>query len=173
MNKKTTGWGALAAVIVVVVSVGIYSARNTSEFVGNIFISYGLTGMLFKNDCEGKTNICTILIISNNESHSLARITYNYIKGAEDSNRLFIYANKGNFDNKVGNGDVYSLSEGRNTINVKFGLHRSAENFRDKPYTSSFMMVEVRGLDHKANSYIHPKLIDMTFDFKRSWYKPL
>lgn len=101
----------------------------------------------------------------------MARITYKYTKGQEDRNRLFIVANNGNFDNTVGVSDAYSLSEGGNVIDVKFGLFRSAESDLETPYTSSFITLEVKGVDEKSNTYINPQFVNLSFVYKRDWFR--
>lgn len=153
--------------------VGIYFFVNSTKLSGSLFVNLGDTGVIYENECSTKTSICEIEVISHNESHSLLKVSYNYVKGAEDHTRLFFVANSGEFDNKVGVDDAYSLSEGMNTLNVKVGLHRSAPDFRGNPYKSSYLTLEARGVDKVKNIYIYPHFINITLDYKRSWYKPL
>ena len=151
----------------------LYFFVNSTQLSGSLFVNLGKTGVIYENECATKTSICKIEVISNNESHSLLKVSYNYVKGIEDHTRLFFVANNGEFDNTVGVGDAYSLQEGKNTLNVKVGLHRSAPDFRDNPYKSSYLTLEVKGVDEVKNRYIYPYFIHITLDYKRSWYKPL
>lgn len=150
-----------------------YLLVNSTKLSGSLFVNLGKTGIIYESECSTKTSVCKIEVISNNESHSLLKVSYNYVKGKEDHTRLFFVANNGEFDNKVGVSDAYSLTEGKNTLNVKVGLHRSAPDFRDNPYKSSYLTLEVKGVDKVKNLYIYPDFINITLDYKRSWYKPL
>ncbi len=163
----------LLTVILAVLLIGIYYFVNSTKLWESDFVEFDGVGIIYENDCLSKTSICKIEVLSNTESQSSVRVSYNYIKGLEDHNRLFLVANKGKFDNKVGVDRAYTLSEGMNTLDVMLGLHRSAPDFRASPYESSYLSLKVKGVDKVNNLYIDPELINLTLDFKRSWYKPL
>ncbi len=145
---------------------------SLSEPLENYDIDQGITGVLYESPCEDRVSICSIEIFATTDSHSVARIIYNYESGEESVARIFITANNGDFDNTVGVGRAYALNEGVNQqLDITFGLHRSALEEIQRPYKSALMHVEVKGVDEERNIYIHPDFIYLTLNYPRTWFK--
>lgn len=173
INRKVFLSAILAISLITVGLVGLYYSRFSNSFAGSLFLPINGTGVLYQDSCQStvnKTKICQITIMSKTESHAVARVHYRYIKGPEDRNRLFIVANKGKFDNTIGVGTAYGLSEGDNSVDVIFGLFRPDKYTKEHPYITEYFTLEVRGIDVKANIYISPSLINITTKYHHSWY---
>lgn len=148
--------------------------KGSSELVDEAKNSVSLMmkgeGVVYREECSSeiiKTRVCSVEITQKNASHAIARIHYHYVKGIEDSNRIFVSADQGKFDNKIGVSSIFSAAPGDNFIDVKFGLF-SPDKFTDEAYVSDFLNVEIRGADDVKNIYL-PSIVMLNIEYHKKW----
>ena len=135
--------------------------------------------IIYQEHCPYKLTIsrlCSVEFIEKHGDLAKVRIHYHYKKGEEETNQVIIRANMGSSDNIVGTKGWHghTLEEGKNIIEIPFGLYRDDVYTDDDPYISKFIKVRALGIDvnesENENKYTSPFIFDVAIEYEYTWY---
>jgi|GEM_PF-1870672 len=170
MNKVST---IRIAVIVFLILTIVVCIKYSGMSLDNLLPGTSTTGVLFQQVCPERvvnTKICQVEVIEKRNDFAMLRLHYHYVKGSEASARGSVKANMGSHDNMVGTQGGFTLVEGSHTIDIPFGMYRSASFTKSEPYISDYVIIRAQGLSADKKHYTKPAIFDLSIEREYTWY---